>query len=292
MILQQLTKKGVICPPRIVLDNTQYLTLMGSIAYGVAGESSDWDIYGWCIPHKTDIFPHLRGEIIGFGHHASRFDEYQQHHVIDQDMEYDFKIYSIIKFFQLAMENNSNVIDALFVPYRCILHSTQVSNFVRDNRRKFLHKGIYSKLKGYAFSEFKKMKSKNPEPGSKRSLLREQYGMDTKFAYNVYRLMSQCEEILATGDLTLDEEGRREVMKSIRRGEWTVDRLERYFEEKEVQLEKLYNESKLPYEPNEAVIKDMLLHCLKMHFGSIADAVNVPDKWQNMIEQIKEIVNR
>jgi hypothetical protein len=31
---------------------------------------------------------------------------------------WDFQIFGIVKFFQLAMENNPNVVDALFTPRR------------------------------------------------------------------------------------------------------------------------------------------------------------------------------
>jgi hypothetical protein len=53
---------------------------------------------------------------------------------------YDLTIYGIIKFFNLAMENNPNVIDSLFTPVNCVLHITRVGNLVRENRRLFLHK--------------------------------------------------------------------------------------------------------------------------------------------------------
>ena len=47
---------------------------------------------------------------------------------------YDLTIYGIVKFFNLAMENNPNVIDSLFTPVNCVLHSTRVGNLVRENR--------------------------------------------------------------------------------------------------------------------------------------------------------------
>jgi hypothetical protein len=50
-----------------VIEGTQYLVHMGSDAYGVSSNSSDIDAYGFCIPPKSYIFPHLSGEIEGFG---------------------------------------------------------------------------------------------------------------------------------------------------------------------------------------------------------------------------------
>ena len=59
------------------------------------------------------------------------------------------------------MENNPNVIDSLFTPVNCVLHSTRVGNLVRENRRLFLHKGAWPKFKGYAYSQLHKMTDQN-----------------------------------------------------------------------------------------------------------------------------------
>src|SRR6185503_3895322 len=114
--VSELQSKGLIKPPTFVLGGTCYETIMGSMAYGVSGDSSDMDIYGFCIPPKDMIFPHLAGHIQGFGKQIQKFDQYQQHHIIDKssDKEYDLNIYNIVKYFQLCMENNPNMIDSLF----------------------------------------------------------------------------------------------------------------------------------------------------------------------------------
>ncbi len=116
--LQRLTDQGLVKPPRWLPGNVQYETIMGSVAYGVSSDTSDVDVYGWAIPPKDDLFPHLRGEVLGFGTPKPRFEQYQEHHVQDRDAlagrgrTYDLTIYGIVKFFNLAMENNPNVIDS------------------------------------------------------------------------------------------------------------------------------------------------------------------------------------
>jgi len=162
-IVSQLQKKGLISPPGFLAPNVQYEVLMGSVAYGIAGESSDWDVYGFCIPPKDVVFPHLKGEIVGFGKQTQRFEQYQQHHIKDESTgkEYDLSIYNIVKYFQLCMENNPNMIDSLFVPQTCVLHCTQVGNLVRENRKKFLHKGSWHKFKGYSYSQLSRMNNKS-----------------------------------------------------------------------------------------------------------------------------------
>lgn len=146
-------------PPKWLPQNLHYAVITGSVAYGVSSDTSDMDVVGYCIPRKEDVFPHLRGEILGFGNQVQRFEQWQQHHVFDKSskQEYDFTIYSIVKYFQLAMDNNPNILDVLFVPNRCVLYCSPVAQMVRDNRKMFLHKGSYHKFRGYAYQMLHKL---------------------------------------------------------------------------------------------------------------------------------------
>lgn len=287
MILKKLNYKQLIHPPSWLISNTQYLCQMGSVAYGVAGDNSDIDIYGFCIPPKYMVFPHMNGEIIGFGKQVKRFEQWQEHHIKDDTKEYDFSVYSIIKFFQLCMDNNPNMIDALFVPERCVLYSTPIGALVRENRKLFLHKGCWYKFKGYAYSQLHKMSTKNPKEGSKRAESIKKHGWDIKFGYHVVRLLLEVEEILATGDLHLDQNS--EILKAIRRGKWKEQKVYDFFEDKEKILEKLYHDSNLPYKPNENDIKELLIKCLEYHFGNINNCVSIPDKYKKALHEIKKI---
>jgi uncharacterized protein len=154
-----MKQKGLISPPKWLPANVHYEVIMGSTAYGVSSDTSDMDIYGFCIPEKWDVFPHLRGEIPGFGRQIQRFEQYQEHHIKDTEarQEYDFSIYSIVKYFHLCMENNPNMCDSLFVPQRCVLYASKIGQMVRDNRKLFLHKGSYQKFRGYAYASLSKL---------------------------------------------------------------------------------------------------------------------------------------
>jgi hypothetical protein len=162
MLIHTLQKQGLIQPPKWLADNVAFLTVMGSVAYGVSSDSSDEDIYGFCVPPKDMTFPHLAGEIPGFGTQLQRFNVWQQHHIktLDGRKEYDFAIYSIVQYFQLIMECNPNMIDSLFVPERCIKHTTEIARMVRDRRKMFLHKGAWHKFKGYSYSQLHKIEIK------------------------------------------------------------------------------------------------------------------------------------
>lgn len=296
-LIQRLESIGSAHPPRWLADNTMYLTLMGSHAYGCATEESDVDVYGFAVPPKEIIFPHLAGEIPGFGHQLKRFDQYQEEHLKDPDAragkgeEYDVSIYGIVRYFQLVMEGNPNMVDSLFTPTNCVIHSTAVSELVRENRKLFLSKKCWHTFKGYAFAQLHKMSSKTPDPGGKRIKLREKFGFDVKFGMHLVRLIQEVEQILSIGDIDLQRD--KEMLKDIRRGNWTEQQVRDWFMEREKSLEKLYHESKaVPHQPNEGAIKQLLLSCLEHHYGSLEKAVVVTGKAERALADIRGILER
>ncbi len=168
-VLIELEQKGLVNDtPNWLSLNTMYLTIMGSHSYGVADTSTkdkppDYDIYGWAIPPKEMIFPHLTGYIRGFGHEPPNFDKpYQKHHIFDKDAlgglgkEWDVQVFGIVQFFELLRENNPNIIDSLYTPENCVIHVTPVGRMVRENRKLFLSKLAWKKFRGYAHDQIKK----------------------------------------------------------------------------------------------------------------------------------------
>lgn len=288
-IIDKLTSQGLITPPTFLKNNTHYECIIGSTAYGVSSDNSDIDVYGFAIPPKDLIFPHLAGEIQGFGWQKKRFEQFQtENSVMSKDgrTKYDLAIYNIVKFFQLCMDNNPNIIDVLFVPRRCIVHTTQIGEHVRENRKLFLHKGSWHRFKGYAYSQMHKMNTKSPE-GERKELV-EKYGYDVKFAYHVVRLLNEVEQILTEADLDLERN--REQLKSIRRGEWKQNQIVEYFEMKEKSLEELYTKSKLQHSPDETAIKALLLECLEMHYGSLEKAIFKPFDERQLLKDLEILV--
>ena len=111
-----------------------------------------------------------------------------------------------------------------------------------------------------------------------------------KFAYHVVRLMNQVEQIMTEYDLDLER--CREQLKSIRRGEWPIDRITSYLHEREKQLEGIYDSSKIPHGPDEAAIKQLLLDCLEEHFGSLKDVIVQPDAAVSALNEIQAVLDR
>ena len=290
-VIQRLSDRNMLnSPPSFLKNGMQLEVIMGSVAYGVTSDTSDMDIYGFAIPSRDYVFPHLRGEIHGFSTKGPKFEQFQQHHINDPEKgkEYDICIYNITKFFRLCMDNNPNMVDALFVPRRCVLYSTEVGELVRENRRLFISKACWPKFKGYAYAQLHKMKSKNPIGKRKEAV--EATGFDLKFSYHVVRLLGEVEQLLTTGDLDL--ESNREQLKAIRRGDWTREQIIDYFERKEKDLESAYADSKLPYSADEEAIRALLLKCLEHHYGSIDAALPKDTGAVSALRDIQAILDR
>lgn len=252
-----------------LVDNIQYLTLMGSHAYGTHHENSDWDVYGFTMPPIEYLFP----DNIIFGYdNLPKFDQFQGQFKEGAKKEHlDFQIYNITKYFRLVEDNNPNMIDSLFTKPNCVLIETEIGRMVRENRKLFLHKGSWHRFKGYAYSQLRKIKTdsdktENPE----RKELIEKYGYDTKFAVHIFRLLDECDQILTTGDIDLTRN--REQLKSVLKGFYTLEEVVEYFKGKEILLQKAYEDSELPWGPDihHQKIRSLLKLCIdRFYFGGV-----------------------
>jgi uncharacterized protein len=191
MIIKELEDKGLVSPPSWLSTNVHYLSIMGSVAYGVSSDTSDMDIYGFCTPKKENLFPHLAGEILGFGTQITRFNQWENHHVFDQSQlagkgrTYDFTVFSIVRYFQLLMENNPNIIDSIFTPQECVLHITEVGTMVREAKHMFLSQQMYPKFKGYAYAQLNKIgKVSNNKSITKIREFEENHGLHHQITFD------------------------------------------------------------------------------------------------------------
>lgn len=267
-MIKELYERELITPPKWLPDATCYETLMGSYAYGVSEDNSDTDVYGFCVPPVSIVFPHTAGYIHGFGTPPESFEQYQQHHVYDwsdRGQQYDLQIYSIVKYFHLCMGCNPNMIDSLFTPDSAILHKTKIAEMVRSNRKIFLSKLAWGTFRGYAYSQIKKLANKKPE--GHRAVLVEKYGYDVKYAYHLVRLLDEAEQILKTGDIDITRD--KERLREIRNGGWTENQVLEFFKSKSSELDRTYEESSVQEEPREAQIYNLLCECLEEAYGCL-----------------------
>ncbi len=263
---------GLISPPVWLVENLQAEVVAGSQSYGCARpEDSDLDIVGITIPPVEVVFPHLTGYIPGFGPKPPEFEQFQSHHVIPAHTKakYDFAIYGMVKFFDLCMAANPNMVDYLFAPDRCVPYQTAVWDHLSQHRQQFLHKGAWSRFRGYAVSQIRKLEAGRDRKNPVRQASIDTFGYDTKYAYHIVRLALECEQILATGNLILDRDAA--LYREIRAGEWSLSQVRSWFDRKVSELEVLYETSLLPAGPDVESIRRLLLECLEMHWGYLPD---------------------
>src|SRR5262249_11487252 len=146
-----------------------------------------------------------------------RFETWQEHGVVACGKKWDFQVFSIVKFFQSAMENTPNTLEAIFTARRCVLSTTPIGEYMREHRTDFLHKGSWHKFKGYAYNQLNQIRTKTPT--GQRAVLAEQHGYDVKLGYHVVRLLLEAEQILLERDLDLERS--REQLLAIRAGAWS-----------------------------------------------------------------------
>jgi predicted nucleotidyltransferase len=287
-IIQKLYKANKLKVEQEFAKDVHFEGITGSFAYGISGSTSDTDVIGICIPPIDWVFPHTAGYIQGFGEAPPKFDVSQQHHIVHDEKEYDVAIYGIVKFFSLVAENNPNLIDVLFLPERCITHIDNIGKLIRQNRKLFLTRHAFHKFTGYAYSQLKLMQRR--EPKESRMELVEKYGYDTKFGSHLVRLALECEQILVEHDLDLERNS--EILKAIRRGEWSMDDILKWFKEKETQLNAQYTSSTLRYKPDYEELRRILLCCLEEKYGSMANIVSASADARILrkYEQIKQII--
>lgn len=288
-LLKTLTKEGLMSPPSWMNDNIGYLTVMGSVSYGVSTDSSDQDIVGWAMPPKEDLFPNLKGYIAGFGPRPEPFNVWQKHHVMHNGTEYDFSIYSVASFLSLVCQNNPNMVDSMFTPERCVKHITEAGQLIRDNRRYFLSRQCYPKFRGYAYQQLKKIEARQPSNPERKEWV-DKYGYDVKFGYHLVRLMLECEQILSEHDLVLDQNA--QILLSVRRGEWSLERLQTWFQAKEAALETLHAKSTLRDQVDMTWAQNLLLNVVESHYGSVSEMQKVTRMSSEgaLLEELKNMV--
>jgi uncharacterized protein len=120
---------------------TIFLAIHGSRAYGLATETSDVDIKGVAIPPSEYFYGFLR-----------RFEQ-------AESKDPDMSIYDIRKFFDLASQNNPNLLELLWVDESDIIQIDDLGRLLRSHRDKFLSTKVRHTYGGYAYNQLKRLKS-------------------------------------------------------------------------------------------------------------------------------------
>lgn len=136
-------------------ENTIYVTLHGSQAYGLANQFSDTDVKGICIPPR---------EVEYNLYH--RFEQAENSPALEQRLahlknpnnpKFESSIFSLRKFFLLAAEVNPNIIELLWTDPKDHFVSKYPMDVIIENRNLFLSNKARYTFAGYACAQAKKI---------------------------------------------------------------------------------------------------------------------------------------
>lgn len=154
-----------------------YEVLSGSRAYGFANENSDYDYRGIFFPHPK-CFYGLEG--------------------FKDPMETkspDTVFYSFKKFISLALANNPNILELIFIDSpNLIIQDSKYIQKIKQIRQEFLSKRIFRTYLGYVTSQMHKLKlggNIGSITNEKRAYNINKFGYDLKAASHVLRLLFQ-----------------------------------------------------------------------------------------------------
>jgi len=152
--LSQLLK-GNEMTERDMAENNKILSYeIGSHLYGTNVATSDHDYAGVFIANKEYYLGLQNVKEVDFSV-VSKLDNGR-----NAADAVDMKLYELRNFVRLAIDNNPNIIEQLFVPDEKIVSITEEGDFLLSIRHMFPHKGLASRFIGYAKGQLHKMSMK------------------------------------------------------------------------------------------------------------------------------------
>lgn len=172
-----------------LLDHVIYRCVIGSRAYGLEGEASDFDRRGIYLP-PADL-------------HWSLYGVPEQL----ENSENQDTYWEIQKFLVLALKANPNVLECLYTPL--VEEVTPLAEELLGMRSAFLSRLIYQTYNGYVLSQFKKIEQDFRQKGAPK----------WKHAMHLIRLLLSGVTALKDGLIPVRVDEYRERLLAIRRGE-------------------------------------------------------------------------
>jgi predicted nucleotidyltransferase len=136
---------------KVAEENKMLEFMVGSKLYGTDTEASDTDYSGVFMPHENMVYGFERAEEVDLSVKSKRADGKNDENAVDKTL-YEFR-----KFVRLAMDNNPNVLEQMFVNRENLVYSNYFGEELLRNAHLFPHRGLAVKYKAYAFSQKHKM---------------------------------------------------------------------------------------------------------------------------------------
>jgi predicted nucleotidyltransferase len=197
-----------------------YRCVVGSRAFGLAGEDSDFDRRGVYLP-PADLQWSLYGAPEQLENEAT------------QECYWELR-----KFLILALKANPNILECLYTPL--VETATPIAQELLAMREIFLSKLIYQTYNGYVMSQFKKLEQD----------LRSTGAIKWKHATHLIRLLMSGVTVLKEGFVPVNVAEHRDLLLAIKRGEMGWDEVNRMRLDLHKQFDEAFADTKLPERPD------------------------------------------
>jgi len=221
-----------------LFDRQILRVVIGSRAYGLAGEGSDVDRRGVFLPT------------------AARHWSLDGAPDVLRDDSREEMAWELQRFLTLALKANPTVLEVLFSPL--IEYATPLGRQLLDLRTAFLSAKLHATCGGYADQQFAKLQR------------RAERGMSINWKHAAH-----CLRLLATGTTALAGDGfpvhvgdRRDVLLSVRRGERTLDEVNALRTAWTEDLDRALRNTPLPAEPNVVAVNEFLIRARRLAAAS------------------------
>jgi predicted nucleotidyltransferase len=229
----------------------------GSIAHGMyvpnkeSNSIDDKDVMAVCIPPLEYYF--------GLRQYGSRGTK-----EIKRD-EWDIVVYEIKKMVSLLSKGNPNVLMTLWLDDKNYINTTDAWQILIDNRDAFSGKHVYRSFTGYAHGQLHRMTHHAFEGymGEKRKRLVKKFGYDTKNAAHLIRLLRMGIEFMTDGALFVERHDAQQLLE-IKRGEWTLEQVQKEASALFRSAELAYINSNLPPKVDIDKINELCVSVIRM----------------------------
>lgn len=143
--------------------NLLFRAVVGSHAYGTSTVDSDTD-------HKG-IYACPTTELLGFN--------YKEQIEVSKDET----LYEVRRFLQLAQSANPTILELLYSPEDCVVHTSPVYELVKYHRSKFLTKVCGQSFGGYAVAQIKKARGLNKKINYEKQRIERKTPLDFCYVY-------------------------------------------------------------------------------------------------------------
>lgn len=219
-------KEGIIADSAITASRNDlyqrimYRCIIGSQAYGLAGDESDVDRRGIYLP-PADL-------------HWSLYGVPEQL----EDQQTQEAYWEIQKFLILALKSNPNVLECLYSPL--VEFKTPLVEELLEMRSLFLSRLVYQTYNGYVMSQFKKMQND----------IRNQGQVKWKHVMHLIRLLISGITILREGYVPVRVDEHRDQLLAIKRGELPWEETEKLRLSLHAEFAKAFEFTNLPERPD------------------------------------------